>query len=198
MFQYLIVAIVASFHVVSGQSPVTVCQPPVYQVNYSNAITGDTGYIAVDYTQDLRVEVSSRSGKRVLYDFKNLYSYEIINNSSCNQTRLSPCRVQQRCLPSYATLVPSYSSYTGNPKSPYYITITTWDVLTEFDVSYRHTYTVNSGESYWPVMTQERGSRGIKNLYFFTNQIASIKDTKTLIIPTNCELMRPGVNKTLS
>ncbi|KAK0064155.1 Ovipostatin 5 [Biomphalaria pfeifferi] len=182
---YLYVA-VTCLVAVMGQSPVTVCQPAVYQVNYTNLLTGDTGYIVVDFSKDLMAEISTKTNIRLVKDFKNLKTYEIPNNSSCRQSTLSPCKVQHQCLPPYARLVPQQTGVIGNPRSGYYLTTQTWEIPTAYDVLYRITYTSHSGLPSWPVLSQELGYRGTNNIYQFVSPLAAITDTKALVIPNNC------------
>ncbi|KAK0064158.1 hypothetical protein Bpfe_006343, partial [Biomphalaria pfeifferi] len=115
-----------------------------------------------------------------------LKSYEIPNNSSCRQSTLSPCKVQHQCLPPYARLVPNQTGAIGNPRSSYYLPTQTWEIPTAYDVLYRITYTSHASVQAWPVLSQELGYHGTNSLYHFVAPLASITDTKALIIPNNC------------
>ncbi|KAH9494533.1 hypothetical protein Btru_042372 [Bulinus truncatus] len=157
MLSSLLSVIVFFISPVVSQDPVYVCLPSAYQTNYTNLLTGDTGYIIVDFTKELYTEVSTKTSLRLILDFKNLQSYEITSNS-CREARLPPSRVQNRCLPPYAKVIPTLSGNVGNAQVSYgSVYVQTWEVATEFDIIYRESFTVQSGQPYWLTMSQELG-----------------------------------------
>ncbi|KAH9494535.1 hypothetical protein Btru_042375 [Bulinus truncatus] len=87
---------------------------------------------------------------------------------------------------SYARLMPTLSGTLGNPRVYSYISTQTWEIPTQFDVLYRVTYTVQSGQPSWLVLSQELGFHGTNSIYQFTNPNSAITDTRALVIPNNC------------
>ncbi|CAL1539526.1 unnamed protein product [Lymnaea stagnalis] len=169
------------------QDPVLVCQPPIYQTNYTNLLTGDAGYIAVDFNKELLSEISTKTGVRLVLDFKNLRSHEIASNVSCRSSRLQPCKVKSRCLPPYAKPVSTLSGFIGNRiVTNGGINLTTWEIPTEFDVVHRSSFTSQASQPFWPAMHQELGYHGTNSIYLFTNPRVGITDLRVFNIPAAC------------
>ncbi|KAI8781841.1 Ovipostatin 6 [Biomphalaria glabrata] len=187
MLSLLTCICLAYISAVLSQDPTTICLPTAYYTNYTNLLTGDYGYIVTDFGKELLVEISKTTNLRLVLDFKNLKSYEIKANV-CREARLPPSRIQTRCLPPYAKIIPTLSGYVGNAQVSYgAVYVQTWEVATEFDIVYRESFTVQSGQPYWLTMSQELGYHGTNNIYVYTNPKAGAADLWAFQIPPTCE-----------